>query len=630
MHATLKILAILCLAAGAADAVPTSAPAKKPQQRQTEMYRNGKLPPPAPADFRVSVTSDRAEYVLGENVLVHFRIENTGKNPFTIEHGGDYRGAPRHTRFIVTATPTDAVATGGKDAPDPYPVIHHFGGLGGEQVLKPGERFEQSLPLMHYVHIPAAPAGEYVIRVSHDLGWQASVNGIGATAETRIRFTMPDDAAAKQVVEQMQALPPRNAAFGKREPEYADLSVLRYAIYLPMLEQRLSYDTGVDERRRAGRQALSAIERMPEPAAVKTLLRLADGKTGPAAGRIAQALSHHLPGAASDKAWAPAERFPADFSWRGQFAGDVRKLAARLLEMDGSPENVAWGGALLKHVGRADDLAVVVAALDRIIPTLATTPYNDGIFSKPRNTMASLQAAVRDLITRGAKPTADPKTPGEIVAYLTTFPADAPAAAAAAAAGLGERVAGWSSHPVAYVRELSLNVAPLPLPDALRDRLPALVEDDDVNVRVAASRLAQRAKEKSCGAAVLRRVKAAQTTWELDQQSTVTADLGIEVDAWHVMADRLDEGDKKRFFLFLRHLCGVAKHSGGFGWHDDGATPAEMTRVQARWQAFLKEHDAELRAGKRFKPGDGRFTADLFPPQFNLSTPQGEWPPRAK
>jgi hypothetical protein len=65
-----------------------------------------------------------------ENVLVHFHIDNSGTKPFEIEHGGDYRGAPRHTRFILTATPIDATVNGGRDAPDLYPIITHMGGFG--------------------------------------------------------------------------------------------------------------------------------------------------------------------------------------------------------------------------------------------------------------------------------------------------------------------------------------------------------------------------------------------------------------------------------------------------------------------------------------------------------------------
>ena len=611
--------------AAALTITPTTAPTKRPRKPPSWMDHRGTLP--VPEKFTTALAAERPEYVLGENVLVHFAVQNTGEKPFSIAHGGDYRGAPRHTRFVVTATPVE----GGEAAPDPYPVVHHMGGLGGDRELKPAERFEQSLPLMHYVHIPAA--GEYVIRVSHDLGWLPTPAGPAAAAETRLRFVMPDEKQAAQVVRAAEALPPREAVFNQRTPVYADLSVMRYAVYLPLLEERLHFAAGTQDR---ATQALAAMQRMPDPAALKALLRIAEGKSGPAVERLASAISHHLPASPTNQPYEPPERFPADFSWREEFAPEVLKLAFALIEME-RDENIAWGGRLLAQVGRTQDLPAVIAAMDRVIPTLAAARMNDGIFSTERNTMASLQMSVNDLHARGAAPPADPKTPGEIVAYLVV--ANGPKTKAVTAglmAGtqpafpvaspeLIERVSAWCAHPTPYVRELSLNASPLPLPDEVRRRLPALIEDGDVNVRMAASRLAQQAKEASCADAIVRRLKIATTTWEVDQLANTAPAVGAELDAWHVMADRL--GEEKLTFNLLRALCGVAGHSGGFGWRSD-VPRDEIHRVQARWQAFLRQHDAVLRAGKRFRPGDGVFTEDLLPPEFHLNTPQGDWPPR--
>src|SRR5687767_4029042 len=131
---TLVILNLILVAAGTAavaDAASTAPAATRPQRRQALTHVGGGLP--VPAEFTVSLTADRTQYVLGENVLVHFRVENTGDKPFAVHHGGDYRGAPRQTRFIVRATPVGAAAAaagagGARNAPDPYPIINHFGG----------------------------------------------------------------------------------------------------------------------------------------------------------------------------------------------------------------------------------------------------------------------------------------------------------------------------------------------------------------------------------------------------------------------------------------------------------------------------------------------------------------------
>ena len=45
---------------------------------------------PVPAQAKVSLALDQKEFFLGENVLLHFCIENTGTEPFPINLGGDY------------------------------------------------------------------------------------------------------------------------------------------------------------------------------------------------------------------------------------------------------------------------------------------------------------------------------------------------------------------------------------------------------------------------------------------------------------------------------------------------------------------------------------------------------------
>ncbi|MCY3021954.1 MAG: hypothetical protein NTW87_23325, partial [Planctomycetota bacterium] len=83
--------------------------------------------PPIPESARVTIGFDRTECFLGENVLVHFTVENAGTSEFKVATGGDYRGAPRHLRFKVTATAQD-----GTVAADPHPNPMCFGGLGGD------------------------------------------------------------------------------------------------------------------------------------------------------------------------------------------------------------------------------------------------------------------------------------------------------------------------------------------------------------------------------------------------------------------------------------------------------------------------------------------------------------------
>src|SRR5439155_18188934 len=98
---------------------------------------------PVPVGAKVTLELDRREYFLGENVLIHFILENAGDRPFEADFGGDYRGATRHLRFKVTATDES-----GHVAEDPDTSEWCCGGLGGGRKLNPTDKFTQSLPLI--------------------------------------------------------------------------------------------------------------------------------------------------------------------------------------------------------------------------------------------------------------------------------------------------------------------------------------------------------------------------------------------------------------------------------------------------------------------------------------------------
>src|SRR5262245_3699926 len=85
-------------------------------------------PPPLPEGIKVTLVTERTQYFLGENILLQYRITNTGAGPFKISVGGDYRGSTRADRFMVTA----ATSPGGQPVPDPTPGMKNWGGgLGG-------------------------------------------------------------------------------------------------------------------------------------------------------------------------------------------------------------------------------------------------------------------------------------------------------------------------------------------------------------------------------------------------------------------------------------------------------------------------------------------------------------------
>ena len=154
-----------------------------------------------PAGARVSLEADRTEWFLGENIVVHFKVENVGATPFNVSSGGDYRGGTRSNRFVISAR--DAA---GHLVPDPDPVQRITGGMAGDQTLAPGQTWYETLSLLPFCRFEAP--GDYDVSASHDLGWQATPAHPLPIATLKIRLKMPSPKEARTIVEALEKMPP--------------------------------------------------------------------------------------------------------------------------------------------------------------------------------------------------------------------------------------------------------------------------------------------------------------------------------------------------------------------------------------------------------------------------------------
>ncbi len=282
---------------------------------------------PVPEGAKITLEFDRSEYFLGDNVLAHFVVENTGDEPFKISQGGDYRGAGRSLRFKVTATDE-----AGHETEDPAPSPMCFGGLMNEPTIKPGGKFTASVPLILYREFEHP--GRYTIRVSHDLGWQEQTDGRPRpVAAGTVAFRLPDADQAEKIVARMEHLPADpNVSEGERAPDYADFTALRQPVYLLAL------------LRRAGKgdaRALEGIGHMATPEATAALIQLAGERDDEGALDAALTLNSRLPDpqfAGKRPGSGPFDLSQVDNrqrlsqrSWDDKFVPQVRTLATRLL-----------------------------------------------------------------------------------------------------------------------------------------------------------------------------------------------------------------------------------------------------------------------------------------------------------
>lgn len=571
-------------------------------------------PMPVPPGARVTLELDKPSYFLGENILVHFRLENVGDKPFSYSYGGDYRGGSRSLRFQVTAVGPD-----GRPVADPDPSGFNMGGMGASPVLKPGQRVYWSLPLIRYCRLDEP--GRYTLHIKHDLGWTETPQRPTPVGSVVLTLLMPTPAQARQVLQEMDALPsPTSRGWGEKSASYPDFSALRYPVYLPLLRERAEGKTP-----QAFETALQGIGNIPTPEATQALLKLAGDPDTHRALQAAFALNARLPdpelqGALvhrspfQDPSAAP-RKYLTKAGWREGFAPAVRAHAHEFLTA-ADTEAVICGAFMLECVGTSGDLPALLQALDLAIQKAPALPLATGSYPRAYGACTELERATLVRLQDGATPPAEPRTPAEQDMFLQAL-----------AARPQFRPTGWEYQsltildgPIGYMRARALatmvTLAPLPpaLSAQMRQRLPHLLLDPNEDVQVAACGLAQKIKDPALRAPVLQALASARH-FPLPNDATNAAYFqGLRWEALKFWADCLDDPARKQDALGF--LVGLLNTKGGYG-SDSNFDAATGAALKAEWDKFLLAHRQEIQDGQRYSV-DAPEVRALFPKKIFL------------
>jgi hypothetical protein len=555
-----------------------------------------------PARAKTSLAFDKQEHVLGENILLHFVVENAGQEPFTISMGGDYRGAARALRFKVSAIDQD-----GNEAPDPNPSEHNFGGIGHEPVLKPGDTYVASLQLYRYRRLEKP--GTYTIRVTHDLGWRTTDQRKVPVAEAKLKVVMPDAQQTRQVVESMYALPKdHGGSAGQRRAPFADFHALHYPIYLPLLAPRAA---------EGSQEALAAIGVMASPEATRTLIDLAQHKDAAFALLALRTLNHRLPDPQLEGKLGRRNPFFDDLaaprqwliknSWKPELAPPVRKLADSLLRQE-DVQGLQCGGYILQCLGERDDVPALVRGLEIAVALAKTQPPEQGIYPRPRGACMELLRAADVMVQRGLDVPLPSESAGERILFAQAIKqrkSFRPDGWIAAYAALLE-------DPWPFVRQVALTCLP-DAPDAkLRAPLPKLLLDPDVDVQIAACHVAAKVKTPELRKPLLEVVRTAREDWLLRAAHDAASAAAVpRLDILRAIVDRLDEDGMAQ--RCLQHLTALVKNTSGRSGPPI-LTPAEATACKAAWLEFVRGREQELARGQTYAADDASVPlAELFP-----------------
>ncbi|MGC3989666.1 MAG: hypothetical protein QM796_08320 [Chthoniobacteraceae bacterium] len=573
---------------------------------------------PVPEGARLTVSFDRPEYFLGENVLLQFVLENTGTKPFRANFGGDYRGSDRSLRFEVVARNVD-----GKVMPETDLDPNCFGGMEGWEQLEPGKKYVVSLPLMSYCRIDQP--GRYTIRATHDLGWKSGDRKV-PVAETTVTFKMPNAKQAEQIITQMEKLSdPGSGASGTKSADYADFRCLRLPIYLNPLVARV---------KKGDQKALTGLEEIPTPEATQALIDLASQPDPAQSLAVAQSLASRLPDPEFNGGLP--SRGPAVFlgtdnrqqlstqSWPPAFADAVRKLALKFLARKDT-EAMDCGAVMIQAVGTPEDAPAVFATLEKALQSpdqFDHRRHGSPAFAYLPSPFAELLRASNMLYNRGYY-SAGLSGDGQITAYFAHWTQESP-----------HRPDDWLENERAFgnssqyaIRQTALQSIPTPFPDSCLPLVQRGLNDPDIGVCMTACAIVGKSGRKEFYQPLWQLIVTESDPSLLEAASNAAVALGGGYELYAAWADRMADQDLQSaaFGCLDQIFAGQISGSGG-----NGVSRSERIAIRDAWRKFLSAHEAEIRAGKKFKVNDPAVPLELFGKAHSISFRDGtHWPPNS-
>jgi hypothetical protein len=565
-----------------------------------------------PAGVKVSLVQATNTYFLGENVLLHYHLENTGDTPFKLSVGGDYRGGTRAHRFKVSATDAQ-----GRPVADPSPVQWDMGGLSPMATLTNGASWDEQVWLVRYCRFEEP--GTYTVRVFHDLGLGPKRDHDPRELTTTIHFKAPTEAEARELVAAM--LKPSHdsgTTWGKRGRSVPDFGVLRHPAYLPALKDLARSGSSEALRGIDGIITVEATKFLADWQAEATALRQ-DQQATDSAG-IAQALAagnyllKRLSKAnVSRSAWGmegkeEQEKLDQRFrqTWRPEFAKPIIDSALFLLSQT-NREAIRLACAELASLGKPENVPAMLKTLDFAVAHTTDLYRGDHGYPQPVSVCSDLAGLIESLMPPG-NPTA-PDSPGKALLF---------------ARSLGRRTndqAAWEQpavallhDPLPFLRAQTLASLPEQLPKRVADLIATLMQDPDVTVQKQAFNVAERMDRPEHRDIALKVLAVAKDHWLFESADRLARKHEAGFECAEIWVQRFDEkldepGPEAMAFYAIQSLWAITT-----GGHVSGSfnSRENHTAYKTRWAKFLADHKQELKAGRQFKLGEGGLTKDLL------------------
>ena len=554
-----------------------------------------------PGGIRISLSSDRKSYFLGENILLYYRVENVGNEPFKISVGGDYRGGTRADRFKVTATSNE-----GGTVADPTPGMRNMGGglMPGAEI-QPGTSWFEHVHVIDYCRFDAP--GTYRVCAFHDLGFKKPANADPREVSMSIELLAPTEPQAAAILADAEnAKPYGGSTWGEKGEVRLDYQCIRWPSFLKPLVARAQAGSAdsVD--------GIASIRNLDATRALVDLLGHADLVISK---KAADLLEWRMPYDEKEfeGPWGDRARSSlVNNAWDEKLSAAVRDYSVRLLA---SPRrsDLMTAASLLRRVGTVREVPVLLKALDFGLAQTSDEFLADIQYPSPRRVCDLLLSTALALDPGLDISPGNVSTPGQALLFIATHCGEQRELSDAEVA----ECARLLSHELPYVRmkmignlpkEIPVTLAPLVM-ERMTDPNPAVQN----NAFEAAGRL-QAPRHKEIALSVL---KNTGDSWLRRSAHQIVMKYGARYDCAVIWSAKLTEGETRHdAVIHLLTITAGKSPSGGINGHWDDASVAGL---RSRWQAFLAAQKDRIRAGDVFTPGDGQMPADLMPEGFSFS-----------
>jgi len=578
-------------------------------QAQGELKEQG-----IPKNAKVSISTNKAKYFLGENILLHFKLENTGNKTFQASFGSDYRGAARSLRWKVTA-----IDEQGDTVADPYPGGFCMGGIGGPSDVTKEKPYFHSIPVLRYLRFEKP--GTYKVKVHHDFGWREYTREEFPDAEIELVIKEASEKDAEKLVGLwIKEEDDPGYSVGEKHKEHAAFSYIRNSKFLPAL---------IKEAKNRNVKAIWGIGSIPSIEATASLIDLLDSDSDTIKKTACRELCQRLPDPylkgelglrnVFDNDRAAPRKYLVDRSWDEKFASDIREVATEYLKTS-DKSWIATGAFLIECVGIPKNSKLIADVLT--LEANRIYELRTDIYPRPRGACMELQRAAIILVGRGAEISKDPKTAGEAIFYLLKIKGDS----AFRPQDIDETCLRLLKDGPPYVQEHVLKFYPKPLPSSMHGELRNILEGENIDASIEAIAIISRDSLAELKDVALETLKTAKEDWLFRNAEYAVLKVGSNYERLQVLVSRLDEEDM--MFDVLDALKSIFSNTGGGGSNSNQDLAAVAKRIKPLWEQFLIDHKEELIAGKKFKLPNKHISEAMFPDHYYMSIDGGtkNWP----